>query len=106
MWDWACLEGAKLKFGVLSCRKSSPAWQGTRHGTAGLSTEYLTQAEAVFSPLLPPVVGTNKASCNGPHRLHFWAELSVVAVLTLWVTLGYVVLLFLCCFDLHVKTSS
>lgn len=106
LWDQVCLEGTALSFGVLCWRERSPARQGTRHGTTGLSTEYLTRAEAVLSPLLPPAVGTNKPSNNSPHRLHFWAELSVVAVLTFWVTLGYVVLFFLCCFDLHVKTSS
>jgi len=76
------------------------------HGTTGLRTEYLTRAKAVLSPLLPPVVGTNNPDNNSPHRLHFWAELSVVAVLTFWVTLSCVVLFFLCCFDLPVKTSS
>lgn len=63
-----------------------------------------SQSHALPAPA--DAVGANKPSNNSPHRLHFWDELSVVAVLTFWVTLGYVVLFFLCCFDLHVKTSS
>lgn len=53
LWVWPCLEETRLSVGVLRWRDRSPAWQGTRHGTAGLSTGYLTRAKAMLSLLLP-----------------------------------------------------